>query len=298
MIADCTTSGVVMTRNDATTASASTPSEMRDRSTTRVDEERDEEHHSRARDDPRAARDRAPTVHRQRHARDQQQPGGDGQEADDALHPVDAVPHRGQLRPVEQDELQLVPARELAGEVRRHLLQGLLDLVVRRGEIQDDGAGLAIDEHPVRVRQREVEHGAERTRCRRPVPRCVARNGSATWRLVPARRESWRTITLASSACTSSWSSSRFAVSVNLEVWRKFRSSHQPVLAVTSPIPPMTSKIVAPISRSLRRSLTLCSFVRYSPITPVPLTHRVLWLSRCSRQRADQIPYAPAHARR
>ena len=115
------------------------------------------------------------------------------------------------------------------------------------------------------ARSNTVRNASVSTTC----PTIVARNGSATWRLVPARRESWRTITLASSACTSSSSSNRFAVSVNLDVWRKLRSSHHPVLAVTSPIPPMTSKIVAPISRSLRRSLTLCSFVRYSPVTPV-----------------------------
>ena len=115
------------------------------------------------------------------------------------------------------------------------------------------------------ARSNTVRNALVSTTC----PTIVARNGSATWRLVPARCESWRTSTLASSACTSSWSSNRFAVSVNLDVWRKFRSSHHPVLAVTSPIPPMTSRIVAPISRSLRRSLTLCSFVRYSPITPV-----------------------------
>src|SRR5690242_17888257 len=82
----------------------------------------------------------------------------------------------------------------------------------------------------------------------------AARNGSAARRSVPACSESCSTSTDESSAWTSSWSSRSFAVPVNRPVSRKLRSSHQPVLATTKPMPPSTSRTVAPTSRNLRRS--------------------------------------------
>ena len=157
----CQSSGVVITRSAAATASASTSSPncrfttnrpTSTASTTTPD----------AATTVHAARDRTRRRGGERDPGDEEHHRRDREHGDGTLHAVDEVPRERELRALEQRDLELAPARELGGEVGRDRLERPLHEPVGVGQVEHHVARAPVDEHRVRARQRLVEHGPER----------------------------------------------------------------------------------------------------------------------------------------
>jgi hypothetical protein len=94
------------------------------------------------------------------------------------LDEIDDVPGRRELRSLQHDDAQLLPAREVGGEVRGEPLEWGPDALVRVGEVEDDLLDVAVDKDPVRRRQRPVEDRPERVAVDHPLHhRCQQRLG-------------------------------------------------------------------------------------------------------------------------